>query len=538
MSGHVGIFMAPALGVPVLPLLVIGGAVVLATSIVSTVIKDRIDTNRRNSIARGAAACRDELLALIEKLKSMKCREHKSLDVYFREIQAGYEELVAAIAEAGDFSDDRAADKCNGVLCRVKRAAGESERAIALEMMHLRNSLVSRIDSFRHARRLLQADMAAMSGLKSPAALKLREETDKFLNEIDIPDPPTANFLDISPAFVAEFSAVLDSAEKSISAAFEKMAALKSAASREALAGTLKGIPQGRIKTVDEAVAEWKERMAPSKKELDVIRKAEKLLVELAFMKNRDEFATVEKKYGNVRAEENHQKRLMLYEDLLIFCDGLLKSEKRRRDYLDELTEMKRQVMAFDRPKSMQMVPEIDELLVAKSPVPLDDFKKRLAAAMSDDAEAANRENYGEIVKKSFEDLGYETDEDFETILVQNQKAFIKKPSMKNYYIQVVSNANAGILQAEVVRTVDTEKEIIESTRSDEVRDVEVETEFCSDYAKVLNELDKKGVAVTHKLFKKPGEEKVKKVLASSIGKKSSKRKAAPQAEQREIRKK
>lgn len=538
MSGHVGIFMAPALGVPVLPLLVVGGAVVLATSIVSTIVREKMEADRRAAVAKGASDLRDELAGLIGRLDGMKCSGHKALSVYYNEIKSCFDELVAAISAAGDFSRNELADRCQKAVCSSKRVAGECERAIALEMMRLRNSLVSRIDSFRHARRLLEAEAASLSSLDTPTARRSAEQAAEILSKISIPAPPSANFMDLSPADVAAVSAALDSSEKTIGSAFEKLAAMKSAVSREAIAGALKGLTPGRVMTVDEAIAGWKAKNAPAGKELDVIRKAEKLIVELAFLKNREEFATIEKKYDNVRAEENQQKRLMLYEDLLIFCDGLLKAEKRRRTYLDELEEMKRQVISFKRPRSMALVAEIDAMAAEASPRPLDDFKKRLAAAMAEDASEANRESYGEIVKKSFEDLGYETDEDFETILVQNQKAFIKKPSMKNYYIQVVSNAGAGILQAEVVRTVDTEKELAESTRSDEVRDVEVETEFCSDYARVLDQLDKKGVAVTHKLFKKPGEEKVKKVLASSIGKKSSKRKAVPREGQRELKKK
>jgi len=89
--------------------------------------------------------------------------------------------------------------------------------------------------------------------------------------------------------------------------------------------------------------------------------------------------------------------------------------------------------------------------------------------------------------------------------------------------VEVVSNSANSMLQVEIVREVETENELKESSNSQNIRDIEAEHEFCEDYYEIIKKLNKKGIAFDEKMHKKPGEVKVKKVLAANIKKKHGK---------------
>lgn len=265
-------------------------------------------------------------------------------------------------------------------------------------------------------------------------------------------------------------------------------------------------------------------KTSESENELEFIKKIEKLLADVSAIKNSDGYHEILMKYDNIKKETDFRRRFMLYDDFIIFCGGVISNAKKMAAFLNELSVLKNRILSLDELNNHDIEAEIEDIEKAGKIISLNELKKKVDFALEQNLKKEKDKFCGKIIKSAFKELGYECDENFETIMIQNQKAFIHKPSLKNYQVQVISNSEDNILQVEIVRVVDSADELKSSAPSEEIRDIEVETEFCEDYDKVLNFLKDSGISVIEKMRKKPGEVKIKKVQASKYSRNSNKK--------------
>ncbi|MEZ7890503.1 MAG: hypothetical protein QMC67_02025 [Candidatus Wallbacteria bacterium] len=264
-------------------------------------------------------------------------------------------------------------------------------------------------------------------------------------------------------------------------------------------------------------------KTSESENEFEFINKIEALLADLSVIKNSDEYHEILIKYDNIKKETDPRLRFMLYDDFIVFCDSIISNAKKMAAFLNELSGLKNRILSLDELNNHDIETEIEDIERAGKIISLEELKKKVDFALERNLKKEKNKFCGKIIKSAFKELGYECDENFETIMFQNQKAFIHKPSLKNYQVQVISNSENNMLQVEIVRMVDSAAELNDSAPSQEIRDIEVETEFCEDYDKVLNFLKDSGISVIEKMRKKPGEVKIKKVQVSKSGCNSNK---------------
>jgi len=270
-----------------------------------------------------------------------------------------------------------------------------------------------------------------------------------------------------------------------------------------------------------------------------LVEKAKTILSEFSFLTQTQQYGVLIEKFNKISEEKILSDCRSRYDDFLIYCDALMRQELKKSGYINELISYKKQLSCLKFPEASGLVAEIDALADKKDITAdqIDELKKRIGEVLTGAIKKANNLEYGKLLKSAFDEIGYETDEDFETMLVCNRKIFLNKPAMKNYQVQIATNSENSMVQMEVVRLVESERELNESTGSQSVRDAEVETEFCEDYTRILEKLERNGVEVSCKMRKKPGEVAVKKVLMPYAGECMGKRRSKPDLSAKTLRK-
>lgn len=253
-------------------------------------------------------------------------------------------------------------------------------------------------------------------------------------------------------------------------------------------------------------------------------KRIDNILFELAYLRETRKYDDIMAKYGAILAEKSASRRAALLDDFVLRCDVVYETARRKAENAEALARIERQLLCAGTARALKAAEKIAGIRESGGSFDLEALGNEAREAIERDIDESNNSEYGKIIKASFEELGYETDEDFETVLVTNSRAVVRKPSMKNYSVNVVTNADSSTFQVELVREVESAKETGESCASDQVRDREVETEFCADFAKVIEALEKKGVTTEFRMKKLPGEVKVKRVLASDASRRSGRR--------------
>ena len=120
-------------------------------------------------------------------------------------------------------------------------------------------------------------------------------------------------------------------------------------------------------------------------------------------------------------------------------------------------------------------------------------------------------------LKKSFEELGYKFDEDESTDikLLKGDITYLDTPLGDEYKLAVKLEGNKLITR--FTRLVADEKELATLSEYDKIRDVEKAKEWCSDYNRLLNVMEKNGVEMEPKLIVEPNIDKIYYEIASEV---------------------
>lgn len=490
-----------------LPVVAVGGTVAITAAFLSKSFCDSLEAKRRAHFSEEFERIESEMKIRAAGLVKFKA----DLAPEFEGALAGAAELGGKLKKLKKTFDETGELFRLGGLVLEARMLSEELKEREAELTYLSYKIGDELSE--RSERLIKSAAAVGDEIKKisarfPAAAELSAAAEK----IRVPDFSNILWRVQGPNRIGEMRAELNECE----AALDKLRAMAleaAAAGRidEIMARAITAAAAGGL--AQPAIPAEKKKGAP---EPDAADKINRLLSALSFLKENSEYSKILKKFDGIKRETDRERRAVLYDDFIIFCEGLVKSERRRRRDGEDLREMKRQLLCFESPNVRAAAAMIDEILDSGGPADMPAVKNAIAEAFERDAAFLNSTAYAGALKDAFEELGYETDENFETVLIKDKKAYIHKPAMKNYHIQLISNPEKNIFQAEVVREVETAAQAAESSRSHELRDTEVQSEFCEDYERVLKALEAKGVGVREKSRKKPGEIKVKKVAGVS----------------------
>lgn len=501
-----------------LPVVAVGGTVAITAAFLSKSFCASLEAKRRADFSDEFDRIESEMkirAAGLAKFKADPAPEFEGVLSDAAELGVKLKKLKKIFNETGELF------RMGGLVLEA-RSLSEELKECEAELTYLSYKMGDELNG--RAESLLKSAAAVSDEIKKisasfPAAAELAAAAGK----ICVPDFSKILWRVQGPESLGEMRAELNECEAALDN-LRAMALEAAAAGRidEIIARAIKEAAAGGLS--QPPVPAGKTKNAP---EPDAADKINRLLSALSFLKENIEYTEILKKFDGIKKETDLERRAVLYDDFIIFCEGLVKSERRRRRDIEDLSEMKRQLLCFESPNVRAAAAMIDEILNSGGPADMSAVKSAIAEAFECDAALLNSTAYAGALKDAFEELGYETDENFETVLIKDKKAYIHKPAMKNYHIQLISNPDKNIFQAEVVREVETAAQAAESSRSHELRDTEVQSEFCEDYERVLKALESKGVGVREKARKKPGEIKVKKVAGVSGAKTKRRRTAA-----------
>lgn len=471
--------------------------------------------------------CREEMRDIMERLNAFR-HEIDGNKFGAHEFTAaclnGFEEsfkkasdIFARAAALDDVAVDSRRAAAENLMAELKKVSFDifaAKKEIVRKIAALRDSAVRRFMAVENAR-LAVARSYLACGFKIGAAglNQARETLEKIAGEPPVKFPAIEyDGFDYQAAL--EYQAALGAAEAEIerrgAAAYEYVAAL-GRESEDELTGA---VTVGKYKSAAELVAGKRADMKPAGRERGLLKNAEAALARLSEFCGNRELSGAMAAFDALKNEQNPEKRIMLYDGFILRCDALLANEKRAAAALGEMRSFRRRLKLIDTVECGKMLREIQLLETARDAAGFEKLRPRALELIETETKRANDIRMGEIIKTAFNELGYETEEGFETVLIVSNKFFMDKPALKNYRVQVISNSARSMVQLEVVRLAAPGRAHDESSPSQRVRDAEIQTEFCADYEKALEKIARKGVLAKHKMRKKPGEVLIKKVPA------------------------
>jgi len=491
---------AAAVAASVLPILALGGGVAFTAALLTDAFRNHVEGKRRASFLQELAEIVSAVKtrsAIYSESEYEKFSEMKETVSKIKQLEHGLSELTASIAGDEDVLT-------TGVKLGWAREIAENLRNFETELAYLKYKKISELDiraaSIQKFKNEIIEKMSAIAGSAPEAA-----EIIKAAEKIDLKRIPALQTAGAGAEKLIELTETIAADENMIRAiSVNALKLIENSDLDKMLADNFK-----RALTIDD----MGKRHSEAEPEITVVDKINLLLAELLFIEDNSEYSEVLKKFDGIKIERDAERRLMLYDDFVIFCEGLLIKECLRIRTRGDLFEMKRQLMCLGTPRALELAGEIGSMDPSGGPIDMQAVKVRITSAVEEDSARWESDSCAKALRSAFEELGYETDDDFETILITEKKAYIHKPSMKDYHIQLLANPEKNMLQVEIVRDVESGRQADESSRSQETRDIEVQTEFCGDYEKVVEKLEGRGVEIIEKSRKKPGEIKVKKVV-------------------------
>jgi len=410
--------------------------------------------------------------------------------------------------------------EAENLLSELKKISVEIfsvKKRILKEIIKIRDSIFRKAKALENTRLQIASVHLACNFQVSKDKITNVQEKIKKIADINIPKCPPIEYNDFNYENIIKFQNMLEKIESEIKKKYIIADKYIKSLNNECQNEFLNVVEIVKYKSIDDLINEKQNKLEPSHKELQLLAKANIIISKLSEFIDNHKFKEVLIKFDQIKDEENFEGRTLLYNNFVIFCDKMLKQEKHNAKIIEEFCEIKKRLKLYKTHKSIELITKIEKLMETKDFSSLDKIKAEALLTIGSETMLFDNKRMSKIIKSAFDELGYETEENFDTILVKNQKMLINKLAMKNYKVQVLSNSDNSMLQLEVVRIVSNDRELNESTKSHEVRDIEIETEFCKDYDNILNKLEESGILVTQKMRKKPGEIKVKKILASEI---------------------
>jgi hypothetical protein len=443
---------------------------------------------------------------------------------YLEKFESFYEDAEQLFAKAKTIDNidiNRRDIEAEKILRKMQKVSFEiinAKEKIIGKILSFRDLIMRKFKALENTKKHIESIHISCNFKVSDDKIYEAKEKLKDLSNIIVPKCPYVDYNNFHYDELIKYLSDLEFVENEIIARFNTANDYVKSLNAEAAQELISDIKIEKYLTIDDLLNEKKKNMIMDGSEFKFVEKASQILSKFSELNLGYKYNELINKYDAIKNEESFDRRIMLYNDYIFYCDRLLNEEKRLKSLSKEILFFKAKLKKLNNnSKAIELIKKLEKYDLDKNYSEFENFKPELILFIDKETIMADNQYISNTIKKTFEELGYETEQDFETLLVKNQKLYINKPDLKNYSVQIVSNAENSMLQIEVVRTVENENQLNESSRSSEIRDTEVETEFCKDYKEVLKKLEENGIQVEQKMHKKPGEVQIKKVLAMDI---------------------
>lgn len=444
--------------------------------------------------AAPTACCLENFDALFDEAKEIAARSQgiDGVDIYKRRAEA--ESLLAEMKQ-------------------ITFSALEMKKNIFHKILKLRCELVEKVKNIENIKRSIAS--AHLSCAINVDGAKIAEAGKKLLeiSAVEINACPAVEYAGFNYREIASFEDELAEAETELKKrrlhAVEYIESLR----RESVDESLKGVEIKKYETAGDLFEKNKKSASDEVNESEMLEKTVSIISKFSVLNGGRKVQELLAGHDAIGREEDPQRRGLLRAGFELYCERLLKDEATAAKTLEEITLIQSKLESLAPQKAFLLSAEAKKAAEEEDRPRLEKIKASAAAVLEEELAAAAGSRMGEIIKSAFREMGYETEEEFGTLLVKNQKMFISKPSMKNYMVQVVSNSHGRMLQMQIVRLAGG-GESAETLMRHATRDIEAETEFCADYEEMLKKLSSQGIEVDHKMRMKPGEVKVKTIKA------------------------
>ncbi|HBC75656.1 MAG: hypothetical protein A2008_00960 [Candidatus Wallbacteria bacterium GWC2_49_35] len=514
VSGAQTAVKAAAIAASVLPILAIGGCVAFSAALLTNAFRDRVVKKRLENFLNEFDEIESAIKTKNTKYSRMaleKYPEMKKVGLILQKLTDEFNELKCSI------SVDKNVLETGIKLCRAREIAENvkaCERALAYLKLNKIAELEARSAEIGKVRSEIIENMSAIplatmeitQLINDAHALKIERIPASEIDKIDI-----GRLSDIE-----EKNAAMEQAIGILSIRCVEI--IDTQLIDNSIADKIKQV----IKIED--ICRVPRDHNTSEIEVNVVDRINVLLSELVFIEDCNEYADILKRFDDIKTEPDGDIRQLRYDDFVIFCEEILLKERRRIEPKNDLFEIQKQLECLETPNAMKLASELEKMIPSGGPVDMDSLKLKIISAVKEDSAQWEKDSYIRALIKAFEELGYEADENFEMVLINERKTYIHKPKMKDYHIEIMVSPDKKTVKTEVVREVEPGRLAEESSKNQETRDTEVQSEFSDDYEKVVKSLEKMGIKITEKIHEKPGEVKVQKVCGISDKKKKARR--------------
>lgn len=207
--------------------------------------------------------------------------------------------------------------------------------------------------------------------------------------------------------------------------------------------------------------------------------------------------------------ESNLDRRRTMLESLVINAPAQIRQAEERQHWREEIQGWIDSAAAFSSMAVKQVVDRLQQVRESPEIQDISALKQELDGAIRSEQAREEREDKRRAVLESLRELGYETNENLQTALVQGGRLVFQSPHSEDYGLEIVADQALGNVQTALVR-FSGDSALSEEDRR---RDIEHEEQWCQDHARLRQKIGEHGFEVNLKAQKKPGEHPVKIVV-------------------------
>lgn len=235
--------------------------------------------------------------------------------------------------------------------------------------------------------------------------------------------------------------------------------------------------------------------------------KIDRLLGELSVLQDHGAWASIAGRAAAIWTDRDEGQRRLRYDALVIDCSELLNQRRRSIAWQKEVGQMIDSCAHLTGAAIDAIRNELEELRRAGKVVGLAGYQRRLDETRTLEEGRLAREEKRRAVVESLAALGYEATEGaMETALVDAGKVYMRKAGEDEYAVEFVVDHDLSLLQTALVRFADSP----DSSSQQRVRDKEKEDAWCSDHARLMGEMRRRGMESHFKLKIPSGQQAVR----------------------------
>jgi hypothetical protein len=170
------------------------------------------------------------------------------------------------------------------------------------------------------------------------------------------------------------------------------------------------------------------------------------------------------------------------------------KSNKLSADAM-KASELLAQLRGYRSAEIQTLVTELERVELKECPLS-SSIPERVEAAYKRAKAESDRIYVESTIASTLEELGYGVEEDFSTLFISGGQIRLQKPAWGEYFVQLLVKPGENQINYNVVRLDDNSP----ATQNRQIRDQEMQAHWCSDFSKLNDTLEAKGIK--HRLIR------------------------------------